>query len=223
MAGIRCWDNYPSKLNRNSSYFTQKVKSKSIYGYMKGVANTNGPLPKTSCGCKYYGGLYLNPNTKCLVHADNYELLLDVTKGQYYCSSDLSSNTIPLDRELYQGAILQSNYTNVNVVLPEEGLDSSFNYVIWPPPSFSFSGDHNLEFPGCFSDPCGQIFYSNCDNVPWFTRSFGSVDISYSYIESINYTDPSGIPVIVPSQYAALNNKQQDLVCFKFPKCLQFS
>lgn len=223
MAGVRCWDNFPSKLNRDSSYLTQKTKSKSIYGYMKGVAKTNGPLPKASCNCKYYGGLYINSTTKCLVHADSYELFLDVTKGQYYCNPDISNNLL-IDREIYQGTILQSDYNNVNVVLPKEGLDSSFNYVIWPPPTFTFSGETNLEFPGAYTDPCGQIFYSNCDVVPWFTRDFGSVDISNTYISNINYAiDPSGQIIEVQSQYASQNGREQDLVCFKFPKCLQFS
>jgi len=224
MAANRCWNNFPSKLNRDSSYLTQKIKSKSIYGYMKNVAITNGPLPKSSCNCKYYGGLYLNNKTKCLVHADSYSLFLDVTKGKYYCSQDLSSSLMPIDRELYQGTILQSDYTDVNVVVPKEWIDSSFNYVIWPPPSFSFTGDFNLEFPGAFTDPCGQIFYSSCDVVPWFTRQYGSVDISYSYISSINKSvDPSGVPVVVPSQYAILNAKSNELTCFKFPRCLQFT
>lgn len=214
----RAFNNFPSNLNRDSSYFTQKIKSKTIYGYMNGIAKTNGPLPKSSCNCKYYGGLYINNNTKCLVHADNYELLLDVTKGQYYCS-DISNSRVPLDREIYQGTLYVSDYTNVNVTLPQEGIDSSYNYAIWPPPIFSYDDKSQLQFPGVFTDPCGQIFYSSCSPVPWFDRTFGSVDISYSYIDTIN----SGTPVVVPSQYAALSNINQDLLCFKFPKCLQFS
>jgi hypothetical protein len=131
MSGIRCWNNFPSKALRDSNKYTDIIKSRTLYGYMKGVAKTNGPQLKANGSGKYYGGLYINPSTKCLVHSDSYNLLLNVTKGQYYCNFDLSNINSSFNGEMYQGSTLYSDYQNVDVTMVTS-YDVSFGQpVLW--------------------------------------------------------------------------------------------
>lgn len=350
MSGLRCWNNYPSKAMRDSNNYTDKIKARTLYGYMKGVAKTNGPLPKANGSGRYYGGLYMNPNTKCLVHADSYDLMLDVTKGQYYCQTDLSNIEYIFNGEMYQGSTLFSDYNNVDVctvtgfdisfgapylwlylvdpsytgttylfydnsnyygwplisynynsdvstpgtyiyglyksaveqytpylttgtsgtigVTSAGGdsnnssviitrtsnntanakiydntntlyttvhytfpfnfislnLSSKYNYALWPPPVFSFgSNDSIINFPGVVTDPNGEIFSSSCRQPNWLYRKYGSVDISFTYIDYIDYTYVAGGTIIEqPSKYALANTLKNQLTCFQYPKCLQF-
>jgi hypothetical protein len=353
MSGNRCWNNYPSKARRDANSYTEKLKSRTLYGYMKGIAKTNGPLPKANGSGKYYGGLYINPNTKCLVHSDSYKELLDVTKGAYYCSTDVSNINSSFNGEMYEGSTLYSDYDGANVtsltsiniffgqpllylylvdpsytgttylywdntnpyswplisynynsdvsnnltdiyalyesafeqympylgngqygyvsvvsaggdsngslleIVRETGrtgymniydnsynlftrvnysfpytfltlsLGHIFNYVLWPPPFFSYNSEEGLiNFPGVVTDPNGQIFNSTCREPSWLYRKYGEVDISFSYIDSYNYFgDPlnaAGDPVILPSKYALQNALKEELTCFQFPRCLKF-
>lgn len=358
MSGIRCWNNFPSKSKRDANSYTEKIKAKTLYGYMKGVAETNGPLPKANGSGTYYGGLYLNTNTKCLVHSDSYNLMLDVTKGKYYCQTDLSNVNNTFNGEMFEGSTLYSNYDNVDVTnlttidisygqpllwlyvidpsytgttylywnnsnpyswplisytynsqvstnsnfiyklykyafeqyMPYLGngmfglirvtsaggnsnnsllqivrqtnssgytniyssdpsgnltfytqvsytfpfeffslnLGYKYNYALWPPPAFTYSNQAGLvNFPGVVTDPEGQIFSSSCREPDWLYRKFGSVDISYSYIDYYEYfgnpPNASGTPIIKPSKYAIQNALKQELSCFQFPRCLNFT
>lgn len=131
MSGNRCWNNFPSKATRDANYYTEKLKSRTLYGYMKGIAKTNGPLPKANGSGKYYGGLYINPNTKCLVHSNSYQEMLDVTKGAYYCTTDVSNINRSFNGEMYEGSTLYSNYDNVDVT-SVTSYDVSFGQpVLW--------------------------------------------------------------------------------------------
>ncbi len=62
--------------NLSASDLINKKKCKTIYNDIKNKTITSS--------CKIQSDIYVNPFTKCLTGAQNYENLLNVTKGYYY-------------------------------------------------------------------------------------------------------------------------------------------
>lgn len=173
----RCFDNFYSKKNRDASSRIEKLRAKTIYGNMKSVAVTNGPLTKGN-GEKYYGTLYINPESKCLVHADSYYDWLAATKGKYYCTPNLS-NSLYINYELYQGTALIFDQSGANVTNTSLEADN-LNKVMYPVPArFDASGNQSLDWDGIVVDPSYQLFGNYCATVPFMkpNSEFASVDL----------------------------------------------
>lgn len=176
----RCFDNFYSKKNRDASSRIENLRAKTIYGNMKSVASTSGPLPKLS-GEKYYGPLFINPDSKCLVHADSYYDWLAAAKGKYLCTPDLS-NSLYINYESYQASALVFDQSGANVSNTSI-QDNNLNKIMFPAPArFDPSGNHNLDWDGIVVDPSNQLFGNYCAEVPFMKPNsvFASVDLSSS-------------------------------------------
>lgn len=212
-AALRCFDNFYSKKNRNADSFIEKRKAQAIYGNMKSVAATGGPQVKQTGGV-YYGQLYINGSTQCLVHADSYDTWLSATKGKYYCTPDLS-NSFVLNYDSYQGSLLVSDQSNCNVTDTGYG-NGEYNTVVYPPPErLDASGNVNPAWDGIITDPSGILFGNKCVVVPFMHPECGSVDLCGQILTAPN--------TYAASQYAQQVRKQQDLPNFVFPGPLRFT
>lgn len=173
----RCFDNFYSKKNRDASSRIETLRAKTIYSNVKSVGATNGPLTKGS-GEKYYGTLYINPDSKCLVHADSYYDWLAAAKGKYYCTPDLS-NSLYINYESYQASALVFDQSGANVTNTSISA-SNLNKVMYPPPErFDASGNQNLQWDGIVVDPSYQLFGNYCEEVPFMhpNPDYASVDL----------------------------------------------
>ena len=174
---LRCFDNFYSKKNRDASSRIENLRAKTIYGNMKSVAATNGPITKGS-GEKYFGSLYINPDSKCLVHADSYYDWLAAAKGKYYCTPDLS-NSLYINYESYQASALVFDQSGANVT--NTSLEANdLNKVMYPVPArIDASGNQSLSWDGIVVDPSYQLFGNYCAEVPFIdpNSEFASVDL----------------------------------------------
>jgi hypothetical protein len=173
----RSHNHFPTKADRSGSGRVARLKAKTLYNNMVGVANTNGPVKKGD-DSYFYGPLYINPVSKCLVHAADYATFLSVTKGKYYCTPDLS-NSVFLTNESVQGAALTYDQSGANVT--DLSLNSgTFNKVSYPLPSaLDASGHQSSGWDGMVSDPSYQLFGNFCAPVPFMQPdpAYASIDI----------------------------------------------
>lgn len=181
------FDRFYSKRNRDANGVIARKKAQTLFSNVTQTLMEGGVKPKGP-DALYYGTLYVNPDSRCLVHADSYSDWLSAAKGKEYCSTDVS-DSVPYYQESYQGSGLIADQSGVNVTDTVYGA-GNFNKVIYPPPQrYDASGNTNSNWEGIITDPCGQLFGPNCYKVPFsnLDKGAGSYDFDLS-VENITTT-----------------------------------
>jgi len=196
MASNRCFTTSNNTIQNASDYSTS-IKQQTIY---KDVAqnmnqkHTANPQKKNG---NYYNdnfGVISSSQTNtngCLVNAKNYELLLDVTKGQslYNANNDINQSSVYVnDNDAWAGNLFSVNYAEngVNIVVDTSYNAGNTNKIIYPQPITADVADTYLSsvtaYPGVIVDPSYDIFYNPClssfndGKNPWLHL----VDVSFN-------------------------------------------
>lgn len=108
-----------SRENTTSSDFINRKKCKTIYKDIKNKTN--------KVSCKTQSNIYVNPITKCLSGASNYDDLLNVTKGHFYYKYPTAKH---LDlSNIWSGQYLYFNTDGLCMIKSQpDGICNQFRY-----------------------------------------------------------------------------------------------
>ena len=92
-----------------ASDHTNRIRDMTIYTHYKTIANR-----RTNKGKKGYGKSKIFMNEYCcLIHAENHEILLNITKGSFLCNSctdcELKDKWVSFKGKIYEGPYLEFN------------------------------------------------------------------------------------------------------------------
>jgi hypothetical protein len=174
MASNRCFTT-SNKTIQNASDYSTSIKQQTIYkDVAQNMSSSQSGNPKKNDG-NYYNnnfGVISSSNTNtngCLVNAKNYELLLDVTKGQslYNANNGINQESEYVhENDAWAGNLFSVNYNEkgVNVVVDTSYNGGNANKVIYPQPITASAADlsANTSYPGVIVDPSYMIFYEPC-------------------------------------------------------------
>ena len=194
MANNRCFTT-SNKTIQNASDYSTSIKQQTIFkDVAQNMIQSNTANPQKKDG-NYYNNNFgvipmTNTNTNgCLVNAKNYELLLDVTKGQslYNTNNEINTaNTYLHKNDAWTGNLFSVNYSEkgVNVVVDTSYNAGNTNEIIFPQSITAHDADlsFNNSYPGVIVDPSYDIFYNSCltsfndGKNPWLRL----VDVSFN-------------------------------------------
>lgn len=193
MTEFRCFDSFT--LNKfSSSEYIKKRKRTTLFtnaqtiaignsNYQKGISENSIPpgYLKKQTGGIYFKPTYIKPNgdNRCLIGAKNYETLYDVLYGAKPYNTKIQSlssniNRIPITSQGWTGSIMQIDFKDVSNVLIGPSIatiPNGFPNKMRYPARQDFLPDSNelnppSDFPGMVIDPCYNIFYPQCQDVP---------------------------------------------------------
>lgn len=174
MCADRCFSN-PNKFETSSDY-TRSTKQKTIYADIVNQVKKNNFIKSNGVNYNQNFGLHNN----CLAFAKSYDLLLDVTKGNYYTNPGEDPNWI--SNESWSAGLYSVDYSanNVNTVVDTSYNAGNANKIIFPMTQSAEAADINWNglYPGVIVDPSYNIFYNECGNQNYWKKKL--VDMSFN-------------------------------------------
>jgi hypothetical protein len=193
--------NKTSQPNLSSSELTYNKRSKALY---KGtIDKTIGGIHKQS-GATFYGPILtkINNNRCKIKHANNYNNLYSVTRGQLISKSNLSLNSNIYEDTKFNGQIYENVFTletlpkNMLLYLGLDGfviqnVGEIFSYCAnysnssdssdSPDSSDDITVDPTDVSNSIIVDPCNLLFTGGCNNTGF--KEFVSLDSSINLID----------------------------------------
>ncbi len=195
MAINRCFDTFTPVAN--SSDYLNTTRQKTLFNEVNyNVNKFNTANPKKLDGFTYNKNFSVRQNTYaesldgikgCLAFANNYELLLDITKGQTIkanqnisCDGNTNKKMDAPVFDAWSGNLYSVNYSNLDNIYPNN------------PPIIEFTNNIPSTDPSyCIVDPSHVLFYNPCplsNSIGYKPEWFNVVDISFNntayYIEA---------------------------------------
>lgn len=170
MAGNNCFDNFNSM--ESSSDYINRIRQTTIYNNWAcksfSAGGETNPVKKNGYRYNDNFGITKITNTQegCLKFAKNYDLLLDITKGNMY-AIDSVYNKFDSYQDALSGNFYSVDYSknNVNVVVDTSYNAGNTNKIIFPIQNADEADiSWNGIYPGVIVDPSSNIFYDNCSN-----------------------------------------------------------
>jgi hypothetical protein len=183
MSGGRCFSN-PTKCETSSDY-TKSTKQKTIFKDVVNQVQGQTNFIKNN-GVNYNENFGLH--NQCLAFAKSYDLLLDVTKGNYYTKPVEDPNWV--SNEAWSAGLYSVDYSanNVKTVVDTSYNAGNGNHIIFPMTQSAELADisWNGLYPGVVVDPSYTIFYNECEDQNYWREKL--VDMSFNatnyYIQS---------------------------------------
>ena len=173
MCADRCFSN--TNKCESSSDRTKQTKQKTIFNDVVNQVQNN--FIKSN-GVKYNENFGLHND--CLAFAKSYDLLLDVTKGNYYTKPVEDPKWV--SNEAWSAGLYSVDYSTngVNVVVDTSYNAGKSNQVIFPMTQSAEQADISWSglYPGVRVDPNYNIFYNECDNQNYWREKL--VDMSFN-------------------------------------------
>ena len=175
MSGGRCFSN-PNKCETSSDY-TKSTKQKTIFKDVVNQVQGQTNFIKNN-GVNYNENFGLH--NQCLAFAKSYDLLLDVTKGNYYTKPVEDPNWV--SNEAWSAGLYSVDYSanNVNTVVDTSYNAGNRNKIIFPMTQSAEVADisWNGLYPGVVVDPSYTIFYNECEDQNYWREKL--VDMSFN-------------------------------------------
>ena len=183
MCADRCFSN-PTESNSSSDYI-RTTKQKTIFCDVINQIQGQNKFIKNNCE-NYNENFGLHNN--CLAFAKSYDLLLDVTKANYYSKPVADNNWV--SNEAWSAGLYSVDYSanGVNVVVDTSYNAGNGNHIIFPMTQSANMADisWNGLYPGVRVDPSYNIFYNQCNDQNYWRNKL--VDMSFNntnyYIQS---------------------------------------
>ena len=165
MASNKCFANISNGLDAGE--YINKKKSVELYTFGINLARNNGYLTKFTPSGRFRGVYRSNifastDGTQCLIGAQNYETLLNVTNGKWIYDPiriDLGSLN-----QIWVGNLLIEDLSGVISIDSQAGTGKQANTFNYPPQltsSVSYVSPSNPGGGGIIVDPSYRIFYAN--------------------------------------------------------------
>ena len=173
MCADRCFST--STKADSASDYTKSIKQKTIF---TDIVKQNQNNFIKSNGVNYNENFRLT--NQSLTFTKSYDLLLDITKGKYYCDPVNDPNWV--SNEVWSSNLYSVNYSanGVNVVVDTSYNAGNSNEIIFPMTQSADIADisWNGVYPGVIVDPSYNIFYNTCNDQNNWRKKL--VDMSFN-------------------------------------------